>query len=145
MADASVVTLSEGHSPKQASLEAFEKALPDIRNVFHKARLHWEEHSPHEMFVRVEGYSDHQLLEPIDVKKDVVQVKTGETAYGLHLFGKLRVHGVDDAFIHVRLFVTEETVKVHAIQTDEHYKDDQGHTHFTAIFREKDVLEWFNE
>jgi hypothetical protein len=108
------------------------------------------------MFVRVEGYSDHQLLEPIDVKKDVVQVKTGETAYlplcvnvdisyGLHLFGKLRVHGVDDAFIHVRLFVTGETVKVHAIQTDEHYKDDHGHTHFTAIFREKDVLEWFNE
>jgi hypothetical protein len=60
------------------------------------------------------------------------------------LFGKLRIHGVDDAFIHVRLFVLEKEVKVHCIQTLEEVVDDKP-VRFTSIFTEKDPLEWFNE
>ena len=63
--------------------------------------------------------------------------------YGLHLFGKIRLAKVEDAFIHVRLFVTEEGAKVHSIQTEK--KEEGGKSSFTAIFREKDPLEWFNE
>jgi hypothetical protein len=66
--------------------------------------------------------------------------------YGLHLFGKIRLGKVDDAFIHVRLFVTAEGAKVHSIRTDETEDEtDGGKKKFNAIFREKDSLEWFNE
>jgi hypothetical protein len=64
--------------------------------------------------------------------------------YGLHLFGKIRLAKVEDAFIHVRLFVTEEGAKVHSIQTEKK-EEEGGKSSFTAIFREKDPLEWFNE
>ena len=63
--------------------------------------------------------------------------------YGLHLFGKIKVQKVDDAYIHVRLFVTDAGVKVHAIETKE---TSQGDTKsFIAIFHENDPLEWFSE
>ena len=61
--------------------------------------------------------------------------------YGLHLFGKIRLHNVNDAYIHVRLFVTEEEVKVHGFRTEE----DLERKTFNAIFHEIDPLEWFNE
>jgi len=64
--------------------------------------------------------------------------------YGLHLFGKVRLGKVEDAFIHVRLFVTGDSAKVHSIHTQE--KDEEGgKKSFNAIFREKDPLEWFSE
>jgi hypothetical protein len=80
MADESTVILSEPHPPKQASIEAFSSALPEIRNIFHKTRLNWDEHAPNEMFSRVEGFTDHQLLEGIDMERDLVLVRTAETA-----------------------------------------------------------------
>ena len=80
MADASTVQLSAPHTPKPASLQAFATALPDIKNEFHKSRAKWDVHEP-EMFARVQGYTDHELLEGIDLEKDLVQVRTGETAY----------------------------------------------------------------
>ena len=50
----------------------------------------------------------------------------------------------EDAFIHVRLFVTGDSAKVHSIHTEE--KDEEGgKKSFNAIFREKDPLEWFSE
>lgn len=33
------------------------------------------------MFARVKGFTDHQLLEDVDLEKDLVQVRTGETSY----------------------------------------------------------------
>jgi len=56
----------------------------------------------------------------------------------------VRIHGVDDAFIHVRLFVVEEDVKVHCIQTLEKVDIDKP-VGFVGIFTEADPLEWFNE
>lgn len=61
--------------------------------------------------------------------------------YGLHLFGKLKLQNVNDAFIHVRLFVTEDEVKVHGFRKEE----DLERKNFNAIFRQVDPLEWFNE
>ena len=81
MADASTVHLSEPHTPKPASLEAFEAVLPELKNEFHKSRAKWDQHEP-EMFARVQGYTDHELLEGIDLENDLVQVRTGESAYG---------------------------------------------------------------
>lgn len=63
--------------------------------------------------------------------------------YGLHLFGKVKIEKVEDAYIHVRLFVTEggKEIKVHSVHT---YQD-LGMKKFNGIFHEKDQLEWFNE
>jgi hypothetical protein len=80
MADANTVPLGKPHMPKDASIMAFKVALPEIKNVFHKLRRQWDEHEP-EMFSRVEGYSDHQLLEPVRIERDLVQVRVGDSAY----------------------------------------------------------------
>ena len=80
MADAKVVTLSPPHSPKPASIKAFEEILPTLKNEFHKTRHKWDLHEP-QMFARVRGHTDHDLLESVNVEKDLVQVRTGETAY----------------------------------------------------------------
>lgn len=80
MADASTVHLSQPHIPKPASVQAFATALPEIKNEFHKSRAKWDQHEP-EMFARVQGYTDHQLLEDTDMEKDLVQVRTGESLY----------------------------------------------------------------
>lgn len=116
------------------------------------------------MYARVEGYTDHELLEGVDLDKALVQVRTGDSAYlpppvdysahapykgrlmgryGLHLFGKVKIEKVDDAYIHVRLFVGDggKDVKVHSVHTYE----DLGLKKFNGIFHEKDQLEWFNE
>jgi hypothetical protein len=80
MADASTAKLSEPHTPKSASIEAFKNAFPDIKNEFHKTRHQWDEHEP-EMFARVQHHTDHELLENVNLDKDLVQVRTGESAY----------------------------------------------------------------
>lgn len=78
MADAATVKLSDPHTPKPASLAAFSTAFNDIKNEFHKSRQRWDDHEP-EMFARVKGFTDHQLLEDVDLEKDLLQVRTGET------------------------------------------------------------------
>lgn len=80
MADANVVELSPPHAPKAASVKAFEEVLPTLKNELHKTRQKWDQHEP-QMFARVEGRSDHDLLESVNVEKDLVQVRTGESSY----------------------------------------------------------------
>ena len=82
MADSSTVSLSEPHPPKPPSVEAFQAVLPEIKNGLHKARQRWDEHEP-EMFARVKGHTDHELLEHVNLEKDLVEVRTGESAYNL--------------------------------------------------------------
>ena len=57
------------------------------------------------------------------------------------MFGKIKLQKVEDAYIHVRLFVTEKEVKVHGLKTEEELEKKR----FNAIFHEVDPLEWFNE
>ena len=64
--------------------------------------------------------------------------------YGLHILGKIKLCKTDDAFIHVRIFVTEEGARVHGMQTREHV-DLKGHKSFNAIFTGNDPLEWFSQ
>lgn len=79
MADSSTVPLSEPHPPKPASIEKFQTALHDIKNGFYKARQQWGQHEP-QMFARVKSYTTHDLLEGVNLEKDLVEVRTGESA-----------------------------------------------------------------
>jgi hypothetical protein len=77
----------------------------------------------------------------------------GETAYGLHLFGKVKLPALDNGYVHVRIFISakdgtdgsdleERVAKLHSIHTEELVKDDGDHV-YRAIFGKDDALEWF--
>jgi hypothetical protein len=75
---------------------------------------------------------------------DLVLVRVATSAYGLHLFGKVRLpesHG--KAYFHFRTFVGGDMVKVHCIHTEE-IEDVGGNNTFKAIFSQNDPLEWFD-
>ena len=76
----------------------------------------------------------------------------GNSAYGLHLFGKVSLPESDAGFIHVRAFVggsggsgevEDRTVKLHCIHIEELETADGSKT-FRAIFGKNDPLEWFD-
>jgi hypothetical protein len=76
------------------------------------------------------------------------------SAYGLHLFGKVKIPTIDNAYIHVRIFgsakdgtdgssADEREYKLHSIHTEEVVKGD-GDRVYRAIFAKNDELEWFD-
>lgn len=81
-------------------------------------------------------------------------VRVANSAYGLHLFGKLRLPAIDDAYIHVRVFgsakdgtdgssADEREYSIHSIHTEEVIKED-GDRVYRAVFGRGDGLEWFD-
>ena len=82
-------------------LQAVEK---EIKSELIRLRHHWNKHEPR-MFERVAGLSDHQLA-AFEISKDLVEVRSGVTAYGSIIFGKIKIPEVNDAngegFVHVR-------------------------------------------
>jgi hypothetical protein len=100
----------------------------------------------------VKDVSDHDLTSFSSSELETVRV--GETAYGLHLFGAVKIPALDDGYIHVRIFVTaeegtdgstldERKAKLHSIHTEEVVKED-GDRVYRAIFKKGDGLEWFD-
>ena len=57
------------------------------------------------MWSRAAGLSDAELV-AFDLEKDLVQVRSGPTAYGTIIFGKIRIPSINDdegeGFVHVR-------------------------------------------
>lgn len=78
------------------------------------------------------------------IAKDLVLVRVATSAYGLHLFGKVKLpESQGKANFHFRAFVGGETAKLHCIHTEEIEQAD-GTKSFKAIFSEGDPLEWFD-
>lgn len=86
--------------------------------------------------------------------RDLESVRVAISAYGLHLFGKIRLPSADNAYIHVRIFgspkegtdgstADEREYSLHSIHTEEIIKDD-GDRVYRAIFERNDELEWFD-
>lgn len=85
---------------------------------------------------------------------DLESVRVANSAYGLHLFGKVRIPKADGAYIHIRIFgsakentdgssLDEREYKLHSIHTEEVVKGD-GDRVYRAIFGKNDELEWFD-
>jgi hypothetical protein len=173
MATSETVTLNEAHAPLQASIDAFNTILPSLKDELTKLRrdhdstspLHLltpslchsnppdppPEHEP-EYFARVSSLSDSDLTS--FTSSDLASVRVANSAYGLHLFGKVRLPAVKDAYIHVRIFgsakegtdgseADEREYKLHSVHTEETVKSD-GDRVYRAVFAEKDELEWFD-
>jgi hypothetical protein len=100
----------------------------------------------------VKDLSDEELTS--FTPSDLGSVRVGETAYGLHLLGAVRIPALEDAYIHVRIFISaeegtdggsidERKAKLHSIHTEEVVKGDGDHV-YRAIFGKGDSLEWFD-
>lgn len=90
--------------------------------------------------------SDTDLVSFTDV--DFVQVRVAPSAYGIHLFGKLRIPPMPDsgpAYVHFRLFIPgkDDPATLHCIHTEEKELADGGFA-YRAIFTKNDPLEWFD-
>jgi len=109
------------------------------------------EHEP-QYFRAVHAVNDNDLVAFSANHLDSVRVAT--SAYGLHLFGKVKLPAADGAYIHIRVFgsakdgtdgsqLDEREYKLHSIHTEEVVKDD-GDRVYRAIFGKDDALEWFD-
>ncbi|KAL8292085.1 hypothetical protein RQP46_001551 [Phenoliferia psychrophenolica] len=105
------------------------------------------------MFARapVDAISDDDLT-GWSLKDDLISIRSGPTAYGTILIGKLRIPAVKDAqgegFVHVRVHDPPahgtQDVTFHSFFTDEVREDDKV-VDWRAIQTNDRALEFFNE
>ncbi|THH09392.1 hypothetical protein EW145_g2059 [Phellinidium pouzarii] len=146
------VQLNEPHTPHGNAIEAFSIAKHAIRAAIAKSRTQWDKHEPR-MWARAKDIRDEELLD-FDVAKDLVLVRSGPTAYGTIIFGKIRIPAIRDelgeGFVHVRIHDPpnrgESDVLFHSILTDEGNRDADGHPQtWNAVQTADTPLEFFNE
>jgi hypothetical protein len=170
MATEDTVDLSAAHAPQPASLDAFSSILDSVKHELSKLRRDHDskrppsaspspvppinksnpEHEP-EYFHAVAHLSDHELSS--FTASDLESVRVATTAYGLHLFGKVRLPALENGFIHIRVFgsaregtdgssLDEREYSLHSIHTEEVVRED-GDRVYRAVFGRDDELEWF--
>lgn len=147
MATAETVDLSAPHAPKDESIKSFK----ELEHTLKKELVHLRhEHDKHEKeyFQAVAHLSDHDLtgfsLENFE------EVRVGMSAYGYHLFGRLRIPALPEdgpCYIFFRCFDTgkDEEAKFHSFHTEETEDTENGGKKYRAVFTKNDPLEWFNE
>ncbi|KLU89324.1 hypothetical protein MAPG_08297 [Magnaporthiopsis poae ATCC 64411] len=146
MATAETVELGEAHPPKQESLRVFEELQSELKHELIKLRHNHDKHEP-EYFAAVRDLSDKDLAAAFAVE-NFKEVRVATSAYGIHIFGKVRIPSMPadgPAYIHFRLFSTgaDDPAKFHAFHTEEKEEEGGGKT-FRAIFTDRDPLEWFD-
>ncbi|KAL5496075.1 hypothetical protein ACEPAH_3168 [Sanghuangporus vaninii] len=151
MATRETIELNEAHAPLPKAIEAFKAVEDKIKHELVRLRHHWDKHEP-QMFRRAAGLSDTELTN-FDVEKDLVLVRSGATAYGTIIFGKVRIPAIEEGgegFIHVRVHDPpnrgESDVIFHSILTDEGNRDEDGHPRSWDAIQSLDTpLDFFNE
>ncbi|KAI1489377.1 hypothetical protein F5X96DRAFT_641178 [Biscogniauxia mediterranea] len=148
MATADTVELGEAHPPKEESLKVFREIEHDLKKTLLHLKHTYAKHEP-EYFAAVQHLSDADLTSfgPADLEL----VRVAVSAYGIHLFGKVRIPAMPDsgpAYIHFRAYTSgdnddAEPAKLHSIHTEEREQPDGGRT-YRAIFTKDDPLEWFD-
>ncbi|KAI0136237.1 hypothetical protein BJ170DRAFT_2855 [Xylariales sp. AK1849] len=147
MATKETATLTDPHPPKEASLAAYAEFEHEL-----KAKLVAErrDKSKHELpyFEAASHLSDADLTS--FSQSDFVLVRAAQVAYGIIIFGKLRIPALADsgaAYIHFRAFESEpgsdSKTEVHSIHT-ERIEEPDGGFKYRALFTKDDPLEWFD-
>ena len=107
----------------------------------HQALLTYTEHEP-EYFRAVKDLSNTELSS--FSANDLESVRVATSAYGLHIFGKIKLPAAENAYIHVRVFgaakdgtdgssLDEREYKLHSIHTEEVVKDDGDRVYLSLI------------
>ncbi|CAK7268096.1 hypothetical protein SEPCBS119000_002887 [Sporothrix epigloea] len=137
------------HEPKEASIKAFGEIEEELKTKLIHLRHEHDKHEP-QSFAAARQLSDAELSD--FSADDFVLVRVATTAYGLLLFGKLRIPalargGGDDtpAYVHFRAFSAgpDQPSLFHSFHTADS-EDAQGNKTFHSIFTAKDELVWFN-
>ena len=166
MATEETVQLSEEHAPHQASIDAIESILGTLKEELVKLRHdHDSTPSPDPRYVHL-TFAGHEPGYFRAVKNvpdsdltsftayDLESVRVAISAYGLHLFAKIRLPSVDDGYIHIRVFgspkdgtdcssADKREYSLHSIHTEDVVEED-GDRVFRAILGRNDKLEWFD-
>ncbi|KAI8243815.1 hypothetical protein K4K57_011972 [Colletotrichum sp. SAR 10_99] len=146
MATAETVDLGPVHEPKEESIKVFNDIEHELKKELLHTRREYQKHE-REYFQAVEELDDDQLAG--FSSNDLVAVRVAVSAYGVHLFGKIRIPAMSDsgpAYIHFRAFDVpggDEPAKLHSIHTEEKEHSDGDKT-YRAIFTKNDPLEWFD-
>ncbi|KAF2967172.1 hypothetical protein GQX73_g6359 [Xylaria multiplex] len=143
MATADTVDLGPPHAPKEESLRAFAEVEADLKRELLHLKHTYLKHEP-EYFAAVQHLSDSDLTSFSST--DLESVRVAQSAYGIHLLGKIRLPEMPDdgpAYLHVRVFVSDEPAKLHSIHTEEREEPD-GRKRYRAVFTKDDPLEWFD-
>ncbi|KAK5652617.1 hypothetical protein OQA88_10378 [Cercophora sp. LCS_1] len=144
-ATADTVDLGPPHEPKEESINVFNEIQHELKKHLVHIR---HEHNKHEKeyFAAVEHLSDAELAG--FGANDFSEVRVAFTAYGIILFGKVRIPAMPEegpAYIHFRAFTTgpDDKAKLHSIHTEEK-EHEGGDRTYRAIFSVSDPLEWFD-
>ncbi|KAH8808380.1 hypothetical protein F5884DRAFT_792005 [Xylogone sp. PMI_703] len=142
MATAETVDLSPPHPPREESITTFIELMPEIKKALVHLRHSTTKHDP-SYFAAVGNLSNSQLTNFSE--DNLLEVRTANTAYGMHLFGKVLIPDshLHSAYFMFRAFISGEAPKLHSIRMDEIEEPDGGKS-FKAIFSAQDPLEWFD-
>ncbi|KAI1302499.1 hypothetical protein F5Y03DRAFT_396482 [Xylaria venustula] len=152
------VNLGPPHAPKEESIKAFTEIEPELKKeLLHLKHTYLTEHEP-EYFAPVQHLPDTALTSFSAHSGDLTTVRVAQSAYGIHLLGKIRIPDADKpdsdqpvpAYLHVRVFVAEDKekgekiAKLHSIHTEARDEPDGNGKRYRAIFTKDDPLEWFD-
>ncbi|KAF2432946.1 hypothetical protein EJ08DRAFT_629759 [Tothia fuscella] len=148
MATAESCPLTPSHPPKARSQTSFKHLLPTIKHSLIHLRHNHNKHEP-QYFSAVSQLTDAELISFNE--NDLVEVRVGKVAYGIIVFGKVRLPKSEGGFVFVRWFVGGEDgdveegevkYKFHSFYTEE---GDEGTGGYRAIIGEGDELKLFDE
>lgn len=157
MADAETCELTPSHSPKRAAIKSFDALLPEIRKQLVHLRRDHDKHEP-EYFKDVANLSDDDLAD-FDAN-DLVAVRAGRVAYGVIIFGKVKIKKSPGNYVFVRWFAGGEDAdgdgvveadegeveyKFHSFYTEDKQDGGEGGRKYRAIMGEGDELFFFSE
>ncbi|KAJ9164560.1 hypothetical protein NKR19_g1283 [Coniochaeta hoffmannii] len=145
MATAETVKLGPPHEPKEESIKAFKEVEHELKKQLVHIRHQHDKHEP-EYFASVAHLSNADLTSFTEA--DLTEVRVGTSAYGIHVFGKVRLPAMPDsgpAYIHIRMYSAGpgEEAKLHCIHTEEK-EEAGGGFKYRAVFTKDDPLEWFD-
>ncbi|KAL2122612.1 hypothetical protein VTJ04DRAFT_3067 [Mycothermus thermophilus] len=145
MATAETVKLGDAHEPKGDSVKVYNQIEHELKRSLIRLRHQLNKHEP-AYFAAAEHLSDQQLVD--FGADDFQQVRVAASAYGLHVFGKVRIPALSNegpAYVHFRAFTLgpDDQASLHAIHTEDKETPGGGHS-YRAIFTKEDTLEWFD-
>ncbi|OAA59831.1 hypothetical protein SPI_06029 [Niveomyces insectorum RCEF 264] len=152
MATKETADLGPAHAPKPEAIHAFHEIEHELKKQLVHLRHEHNKHEP-ESFAAARHLSDAALVD--FTAADFVAVRVATTAYGLILFGKLRIPalptnanagGPSPAFVHFRAFTEgpAEPARFHSFHTAESTDAADGRKTFRSLFTADDPLEWFD-